>query len=192
MPAAVAPWLDALPGSGLPTRRFSCAGDEGGDDLAATFADAGLTGVGASAALIEDIAGLMQSFARISGAARRDVRIERVTDDACARFHVDNVALRLLTTYRGPGTQWLSRLPEPGQCATDTWADADIRQLPRFAVALFKGRRAPGARVPLILHRSPPIAGTGQTRFLLCINEAAPAGRVIEDLPTYGQRLNSI
>ena len=176
MQAALAAWLDTVPGSDLPTDRFSCANGEGRQDVTATFADAGVTDDAAAAALIDDIAGLMARFARISGASRLDVRMERVTDDACARFHVDNIALRLLCTYRGPGTQWLCRLADPGQCGTDTGAETDVRQLPRFAVALFKGGRAAGARVPPIRHRSPPIACTGQTRFLLCINEAAAGG----------------
>jgi Protein of unknown function (DUF1826) len=44
-----------------------------------------------------------------------------------------------------------------------------LNELPRFAVGLFKGERRAGAAA--ILHRSPPIAGSGKTRLFLCLNE---------------------
>jgi hypothetical protein len=44
-----------------------------------------------------------------------------------------------------------------------------MNELPRFAVGLFKGERRAGPAA--ILHRSPPIAGTGTTRLFLCLNE---------------------
>jgi hypothetical protein len=88
-----------------------------------------------------------------------------VRDDACARFHVDNVRARLLCTYRGPGTEYADLAAA---------AAGPEGRLARGAVAVFRGLRWEGAGVGL-LHRSPPIDGTGATRLLLAI-DAADAG----------------
>jgi hypothetical protein len=49
--------------------------------------------------------------------------------------------------------------------------EAALKHLERFEVGIFKGRHAGNACVHPPVHRSPPIAGTGTTRLLLCINE---------------------
>ena len=44
-----------------------------------------------------------------------------------------------------------------------------LNELPRFAAGLFKGVVRAGTEA--IVHRSPPVAGSGQTRLFLCLNE---------------------
>jgi hypothetical protein len=48
-----------------------------------------------------------------------------------------------------------------------------IVQLPAFAVALFKGDQVTEGSG--VLHRSPPIAGTGMTRLVLCMDGPSAA-----------------
>ncbi len=85
------------------------------------------------------------------------LRLEVVETDACRRFHADFVTYRLLTTYCGAATQWVrSTQPET------------IETLRAGDVAIFNGRVL--LEEPTILHRSPPIAGTGETRLLLVID----------------------
>ncbi len=57
--------------------------------------------------LASDLTMLGQIFSRTMNLSRFEVRIEAVSDNACSRFHRDNVTARLLATYRGPGTQWV-------------------------------------------------------------------------------------
>jgi len=111
-------------------------------------------------ALRADLAELTALYARLLRLTRVRIRLETVTTDACSLFHVDRVRLRLLTTYVGPGTDWLDVTAAP---------DARIRRLPEGAVALFKGSLWPGS--PGCPHRSPPIAGTGRHRLMLSIDE---------------------
>jgi hypothetical protein len=115
-------------------------------------------------ALAADIAELAKLYARLLRLTRVRIRLETVTTDACSLFHVDRVRLRLLTTYVGQGTDWLDVTAAP---------DARIRHLPEGAVALLKGSLWPGS--PGCPHRSPPIAGTGQHRLLLSIDDGQPA-----------------
>ena len=113
--------------------------------------------------LAADVAHLAALYATWTGEERVEVRIERVTGNGCWKFHADYVGLRLITTYCGQATQWLP------QGATD---DATLRALSAGDVGLFKGRERAGDRA--IIHRSPPIAGTGEDRLLLVIDAPWP------------------
>jgi len=112
-----------------------------------------------AAALAHEIAALADALAAVTIAKRLRLRLEVVDTDACRRFHADLVTIRLLVTLRGPGTQWI-----------DTAAPDVVEQLPAGAVGLFKGRRLMDE--PTVLHRSPPIAGTGVHRLMLVIDPA--------------------
>ncbi len=123
-------------------------------------------------ALADDVGQLVRLVAPLIGRETLSVRLEAVTGDACRRFHADRIPLRLIVTYRGPGTEWVDEavLP-PGGDPRHPPMEA-VRRVPAGAVALFKGSL--GSDRPL-LHRSPPIAGTGAVRLLLCIDEGLPA-----------------
>jgi len=127
----------------------------------------------ASDMLIEDISLLVREFASIMNETLVDVRLEAVSHDACWKFHRDCVAGRLITTYRGTTTQWVTESQEASALREQLEFKGDIQHLPKHAVALFRGNCAAPARG--IVHRSPPIAGTGETRLLLCLNPPSDA-----------------
>ncbi len=113
--------------------------------------------------LAADAQHLALHYAALTGQDRVEVRIERVTGNGCWKFHADYVALRLITTYCGQATQWL-----PQGATTDT----EPRALSAGDVGLFKGRERAGDQA--IIHRSPPIAGSGEDRLLLVIDAEWP------------------
>jgi Protein of unknown function (DUF1826) len=111
-------------------------------------------------------------FEQLTGATRLCLRFDVIEDDACRKFHVATVRYRLVTTYRGPGTQWLSphalaTIPQGSAISSDA-----IKQLERGWVAVMRGSCGATADHPGVLHRSPPINGTGIARLFLAINEA--------------------
>lgn len=125
--------------------------------------------------LLLDIHDLAVAFAAVagSGGAVR-VRLEATADRSCPRWHADGVGLRLLCTYRGPGTEWLplaggaaaaSGLPPGGP------APGRAARLPTGAVAILKGEAYPGNSGWGCVHRSPPAAPGGRARLLLCLDE---------------------
>ncbi len=124
------------------------------------------------AAFVADVAWLLHAYACLLDARRVGLRL-RVLDRAmCPRFHVDRVPLRLVTTYAGPGSQWLAegalaraRLGDP---AAEPPAQA-IRTLQAGHVALLKGERWEGNEHTAIVHRSPPLAA-GERRLLLTLD----------------------
>ena len=116
------------------------------------------------AGLIADVATLARLYGRILDRRVVRLRLETVTGDACSHFHVDRVRVRLLTSYLSLGTEWLDIAADGADC---------IRRFERFAVGLLKGSLWPASRG--CAHRSPPIAGTGRHRLLLCIDDGQPA-----------------
>ncbi|WP_341911689.1 DUF1826 domain-containing protein [Ferrovibrio terrae] len=131
-----------------------------------------------SAALAADIAYLAEQFLRISGSPRAHVELEVLHHDACRYFHVDHVGLRLLCSYVGPGTEWLSE-DNVNRTALGTGNNAAVIRDPRRVhrletgwAGLFRGEAAAPDRA--IVHRSPPIRQNGERRLLLRIDVPGP------------------
>ncbi len=158
----LAAWLDALPPARLPALRATLAPGAVADAVRAACAASGCDGIGA-VRLSADAGVLAAALAQVAGVASLRLRLEVVTGDKCRRFHLDAVRCRLLCTYRGAGTEF-------GEGRGD--ADPDpLRRLGRGEAAAFRGARWPGEPTAIV-HRSPPIAGTGETRLLLVIDPA--------------------
>ena len=160
-----AAWIDALPPERLPSLRAAMPHSRADEAVIAACDGAGLAACRERDLLADDVAALALLFARAAGAPMIRVRLDVVLTDSCRKFHVDNVRLRLLCTYRGPGAEY-------GVAPRGETPDK-IDRAPRGASALFRGRRWPGETTGLV-HRSPPIAGTGVTRLLLVIDPFEP------------------
>ena len=118
--------------------------------------------------LVDDVCGLARLFLDLTDAEQVDLRLEAVDDDACAAFHRDCVGLRLITTYRGPGTEWVA----PGDAEYALRAQGDcagaVHAFPEHSVGVFRGCKAQG--IEGLVHRSPRIGDSVQSRLLLCLN----------------------
>lgn len=146
------PWTRHLPGALF---RAVTEAVEPGEAAAAL-------GLPLPAALAEDIAALALLFRTVAQAPRLRLRLEALEHDACRRFHVDAVGLRMLCTYAGRGTQWRLGGPED---------DAPHHEASPGDVLILKGARRGGAG---LVHRSPPVSGLerGRRRLVLCLDEA--------------------
>lgn len=136
--------------------------------LAGILAETPLGATALGRSLLDDMLMLVRRFAIIAGTDIVDIRVDRLRHDACWKFHRDQVRLRLLTTYRGPATQIVPQAHAEEALREQRAYRGPLADLPDGAVALFKGAHAgPDTGV---VHRSPPIAGTGTVRSLLCLN----------------------
>ncbi len=112
--------------------------------------------------LVEDAAALAAIFSGLMDATYLRVRLDVVTTNACRRFHVDAITARLVCTYRGSGTQYgrggQGRDPER------------IFAVPACTPILLRGTHWPEFPRAGLLHRSPPIEGSGETRLLLVLD----------------------
>lgn len=175
LPVGLSQWLDALPAHVLPTARLDLDAGNAAYRLHLECENAGMRRGEWRDALVADMVDLMGRFARVTGSSRVRLRLEAVADNACRRFHRDCVPLRLVTTYRGPGTDWVTpEFADQALACPDDYAGPKER-LAAHDVAFFKGCGFPGASHDRgIVHRSPPIVGAGTdegiTRLVLCLN----------------------
>lgn len=155
-------WLDNLDVDQIPEGRLVLR-PRAIDDAVAQLCD--MTGMPSSDGrqlLINDVAALGALFASLMEAQYVRLRLEKVTDNACRKFHRDTLTARLVCTYRGPGTEF-------GQAREDLDPDP-IHAVPAFSPILLRGNHWLESPNSGLVHRSPPIEGTGQTRFVVVLD----------------------
>lgn len=107
--------------------------------------------------LADDICESIELFSKAFQQPRVDLRIEVTDEQSCPKFHCDNVFVRMLTTYAGPGTEYIY-VDRPNS----------IIQAPANALVLLKGHRHPNHQ-DTVHHRSPKIL-PGQRRLCVIYN----------------------
>ncbi len=112
--------------------------------------------------LIQDITRLSKLFSSLMNVDYIRLRMEVVSTNSCRKFHIDTVKSRLICTYRGQGTQYGKSIDgnDPKQFNTT----------PTSSPILLRGTLWTDNNTIMILHRSPPIEGTGETRFVFVID----------------------
>lgn len=120
-------------------------------------------------ALTTDLAETVELFATLTGAPVVGLRLASLASAMCPRFHVDRVALRLVCTGFGPGTEWVDdrhverrwlggRCPAERDPATGMLREgARIECAGVLDVVLMKGELWPGNAGRGAVHRSPPV-----------------------------------
>ncbi len=169
LPAELIAWIDRLAASDLPDLRILIEPDRLVSALNAELEAEGLPAGRMRDLLVADIEGLVLEFASITGVGQVDVRLECIDHDACKKFHRDWVEARLVTTYRGPATEWVPQAHGEQALKDQEGFDGPLERLKQHDVAFFKGCHSGSGRG--VVHRSPPVAKTGQTRLLLCLNQ---------------------
>ena len=168
-PSSFQDWIDKTDAASLPDVRILVKPDELRRALEPLLDNCGLRAGVMRERLITDVNDLVIAFADITRSDGVDVRLERVSHDACWKFHRDSVETRLVTTYRGPTTEWVRHEYAEQAIQKQREFEGPLEHLGEGDVAIFKGSCANPNRG--IVHRSPPIIGTGLTRLLLCLNK---------------------
>lgn len=133
-------------------------------------------------ALNADITLLADILGELLDAKTIGLRLEVIGKAMCPRLHVDRLGIRLLCTYRGPGSEWVddeevdrSRLGAganglPDESSGLLGPSSRIEVIPPFAVALLKGSLWQGNAGRGVIHRSPAIAPSEAPRILLAMD----------------------
>ncbi|MBN9416986.1 hypothetical protein ABS71_05055 [bacterium SCN 62-11] len=108
---------------------------------------------------LADVTALTDAFCREMQVSQCQVQLDR--DRPCVRYHADNVVMRLICTYRGPGTLWLDEdnlnlaAAEAKGTSNEEIAlrPEDVRQAHEWEVLVMKGKQA---NTPPLYHKSPP------------------------------------
>lgn len=155
-------WIDRLDPEQLPRTRVVIQPSAARETVLRCCDIAGAPDCEERSLLADDIAALADGLAQIERAPYLRLRLDVVTTNSCRKFHIDAVTSRLICTYRGTGTQY--GISEDG-------ADpARIVTTPTGAPLILRGTLRPETPRSGLLHRSPPIAGSGETRLLLVLD----------------------
>lgn len=123
--------------------------------------------------LAHDVVQIALSFFQITQASHLRLILKVVADDACRKFHTDAYDLRLLCTYTGKGTEWVSdryvnrRKLFSGSNEEIIRDFSKVRSTDPFEVAILKGEIDSQPERKGIVHRSPPIQQQAGKRLLL-------------------------
>lgn len=123
-----------------------------------------------------DVEQLAKHYFPLTHGRKVTLRLETTDNDGCRRFHVDRTHLRLLCTYRGPGTEWLPEAQVDREAQLAGAGNEEILRygspshLESFWVGILKGTAFPGNADHGLVHRSPPVEQSGQVRVLVCLD----------------------
>ncbi|KAI3485015.1 hypothetical protein L1887_51790 [Cichorium endivia] len=96
---------------------------------------------------IADLGWLVGAYACLLDARSVGLRLRVLESAMCPRFHVDQVPLRLISTYAGPASEWLEEgVVNRRRLAQEEVDPVHIRQLACGDVALLKGEKWAGQR----------------------------------------------
>ena len=155
-------WLDAQIPENLPSARLILRPDTIRSALSNIVATAGLPDCAERSLLVQDISALGHIFSGIMHAPYLKLRLQAVSTNACRKFHIDNIKARLICTYRGRGTQY-------GRSENST-EPREVKNVSTGSVMIMRGTLWPESPNSGLLHRSPPIEGTDETRLVLVLD----------------------
>ena len=114
---------------------------------------------------VADIASLCKVFCDVL--VTESVSLQLSTKRGCRRYHVDNVPMRMLVTYAGKGTEWISdevvdrQAYESGKTNEEILKDlTETQYMNIWDVAIFRGGKKG------LLHRTPDAALMGPSVLL--------------------------
>ncbi len=131
--------------------------------------------------LVDNITELVEVFCYLLETSHAGLRLTALDRAMCPKFHVDRVPCRLVTTYEGIATEWLShdvvdrtKLGLGSQGLKDSESGLyqhheDIQQLDCGDVAILKGETWMNNENAGLVHRSPS-PSTGERRLLLTLD----------------------
>lgn len=159
IPTTLSEWLRDIPASRLPEGRFVLNPTDVKDCILDVFHHHEHLTVPKLSWLCDDVARLAKEVRHLAGQPWIRMRLEAISDNACSKFHVDNIITRMICTYRGPGSQ----------LSTVVNREDQIAEIQTGQPILLKGKQWQQSSEIALRHRSPPIAGTGQTRWLVVL-----------------------
>ncbi|MEM7428253.1 MAG: DUF1826 domain-containing protein [Pseudomonadota bacterium] len=155
-------WIDGISPEHLPSARVMLRPDAVRDTVTLLCESAGVPEDAQRELLINDVSVLAEIFSGLMGATFLRLRLDVINSDACRKFHLDSVTARLICTYRGPGTQY--------GISTEGNDPARVFSVATGAPIVLRGTLWPDPQCSGLMHRSPPVEGSGTTRLVLVLD----------------------
>ena len=155
-------WIETLEPEGLSNLRVTVPTDQAETIIHTACDIAKIPDDPQRQVFASDIGALASLFGDVMGIRQVRIRLDVSQETKCPKFHLDNVAARLLCTYRGTGTEYVS---------DHHLADASrIRTVRTGSVGLFRGAKWPSGEPTGLLHRSPDVRPGAGPRLLLVLD----------------------
>lgn len=127
--------------------------------------------------IVQDIQQLLHHFKEVAKEKSFRFLLATVNTNMCRKFHMDVNKLRMLCTYSGPGTLWLTE-DNINRKALESYKsnqfivinESRIQQAKTGAAIILKGAIYPKEGTKAAVHRSPTIEENGEKRLLLRID----------------------
>ena len=155
-------WIDGLDPVDLPRARIMLRAELVRDAMTDLVDAHTLLDCDERTMLVDDVAALAAMFSSIMDSRYLRLRLDVIETNACRKFHIDAVTARLICTYRGRATQYGN-----GAMGAEPKYSYDV---PTGSPMILRGTSWRSAANPGLLHRSPPIEGTGETRLVLVLD----------------------
>ncbi|GGX66145.1 hypothetical protein GCM10007385_39190 [Tateyamaria omphalii] len=162
LPKGFDTWIDGINPDNLPSGRLVLRPDGVASSVQQLCDQAGLRNSAQRDWLTADIADLAKRFADLMRAPYLRFRLDVISTNACRRFHIDAITSRLICTYRGTGTQY--------GVSTDGSEPKRVFTVGTGSPMIMRGSLWPETPKSGLLHRSPPIEGSGETRLVLVLD----------------------
>ena len=155
-------WMDAVSADDLPSARLILRPSEVKSAVEQLCEQSGMPYGAHQSWLVADVENLAVRFADIMKVPYLRLRFDVIRTNACRRFHIDAISARLICTYRGTGTQY--------GISVDGAEPKRVFTVPTGSPMIMRGTQWPETPRSGLLHRSPPIEGTGETRLVLVLD----------------------
>lgn len=162
IPSDVQSWINGLAADALPSARLVLRPDAVSQALHQLCDSVGLAECAQRKWMTADISAMAVQFADLMQAPFLRMRLDIIETNACRKFHIDAITARLICTYRGTGTQY--------GISTDGAEPKRVFTVPTGSPMVMRGTLWPEDPKSGMMHRSPPIEGTGETRFVLVLD----------------------
>jgi len=171
--ASIVQEIEKLQASDLQNTRRATSRSSFDVDVSALLREQGLDPM-AFQNLRADMLRLISIFSTVSEGRELKFRLLTTGTDDCRRFHLDRLQLRLLCTYQGPGTEWLTDAQVDREALVRCRPNNEVirfgeaSRFETFWVGILKGdpKNIGYGQV----HRSPPIADSGRVRVVFSID----------------------
>lgn len=158
-------WIDQVSPDQLPETRIILSPEKVHSAVSHICELCGTPNCVERARLIDDVSALADIFAGLMNASYLMFRLDIVATNHCRQFHKDTIPVRLICTYRGTGTQY--------GFSMDRAEPQRVETVPTGAPIILRGNRWLEHPTSGLVHRSPPIEGSGETRLVLVLDPVA-------------------
>ena len=126
--------------------------------------------------VLEELADVLTGYATLVPEKRVTIAFCKTREQSCPLFHIDRLSVRLLCTFKGPGTEWLDdaqaqrRWLGRGDNRKIAGPEAIVYSTQPFQVCLLKGEHGLGQKDCGVVHRSPRVPHESEGRWYLRVD----------------------